>query len=171
MRLGNAFDEKMYPTQDELRDKLKVVIKHMPIPSSDDFRLKIDNDSLEFLKAKLEDDLKESVHEAMRSLRDRMLSAVETFIERLEKVENYRDPKTQQMKARGHVHSTITTNLIALIDVVPKLNLTNDHDVNTLASKLKTQLCGFDKNTLNLDERVRSDVIAQAKKLLIELRK
>lgn len=170
LRLGDAFDESMYPTQNELRQKLRVVVRHKPIPKGHDFRLQLDANSLEFLKAKLEDDLMEGVKVATQSLRDRMVDAVSTFIDRLEKVKNYIDPATGKPRVSGFVRSSITKNLEALVEVIPGLNITNDEDINSMARELRRKLCAFTSDALNDSPHLRDAVIADARKILSKLK-
>lgn len=170
IRLGDAFDESMYPTQEQLREKLRVVVRHKPIPMGNDFRLQLDANSLEFLKAKLEDDLMEGVKIATQSLRDRMIDVVKLFIDRLEKVKNYRDPVTGKPRVSGFVRSSITKNVEALVDIVPNLNVSNDETINEMAKLLKRKLCMFNSDSLNENPDLRDAVIADARNLLAKLK-
>ena len=49
-RLGNLFDERDYPSLDEMRQKFAVSVDYQPVPTADDFRCQLADDQLEAVR-------------------------------------------------------------------------------------------------------------------------
>jgi len=170
LRLKSAFDESIYPTEAALRHRLRTKLNYYPLPSVTDFRIGLDADSIDYLKSSLESDLREKVEEATRSVRDRMLKVVESFVERLEKVKNYHDVNGKP-RVDGFVRSSVVTNITSLLEVIPGLNIAQDPDIDLYANELRRKLCMYEASTLNESEPLRKAVLTQARDLLSRLRK
>jgi hypothetical protein len=63
-------------------------------------------------------------------------------------------------------HSTLVTNLEELVDLIPKLNIADDPDINELAAEAKLKLTKWDADTLKAVPSLRQEVADEADKML-----
>lgn len=163
-RLGSAYDESMYPSRDELRSSLRAKLTYSPIPDARDFRVNLDEETINYIKSHIETDVAERVQNAMQSVRSRMIDVVENFIERVGKIRDLHvDGK---VVVEGRVKSSLITNTNKLLEVLPSLNITNDDEIEILGVELRRRLCMYEASTLNESPVLRHSVLEQAKRLL-----
>lgn len=167
-RLGEAFDEAMFPTPEQFKAKMQVSIRYYPIPAGEDFRVNLDEDTISYMRQELENEITQRVSDSIADVKNRLVKVVSSYIERLEKVSNYRDASGKRRVA-GHVRSSITGNIQDLIDVIPALNITDDQEVVKLSNQLRADLCTYSAETLNDSQQVREAMISKAKQILKQL--
>lgn len=167
-RLGSAYDESMYPSRDELRSSLRAKLTYSPIPDARDFRVSLDEETIQYMRSHIESDVAERVQEAMKSVRSRMIDVVEQFIDRVSGIrEVYLDGK---VRVEGRVKSSLITNVTKLLDVLPSLNITKDDEIDILSGELRRRLCMYEASTINESPVLRQSVLNQAKQLLARIR-
>lgn len=163
-KLGSAYDESMYPSRDELRSSLRVKLGYAPIPDSRDFRVNLDEETIDYIKSHIEMDVEERVQDAMKSVRSRMIDVVENFIERVSKIREVHI--NGKVVVEGRVKSSLITNTTKLLDVLPSLNITKDEEVDLLGEELRRRLCMYEASAINDTPILRHSVLEQAKRLL-----
>lgn len=167
-RLGNAYDESMYPSREELRSNLRAKLSYSPIPDARDFRVNLDEETIQYIKGHIESDVAERIQDAMKSVRGRMIDVVEQFIDRVSKI---RDLHTNgKVVVEGRVKSSLITNTTKLLEVLPSLNITKDEDVEILGGELRRRLCMYEASTINESPVLRQSVLDQAKRLLARMK-
>jgi hypothetical protein len=64
--------------------------------------------------------------------------------------------KVTEQRVEHPFRDTVVTNLVKLVDVLPKLNITNDSELERLAEQVRTSLL-VDPNSLRKSESARAE--------------
>ncbi|MBV9437421.1 MAG: hypothetical protein JOZ44_15285 [Acidobacteria bacterium] len=153
-RLGSLFRESDYPTANELRAKFSFETKVLPLPDAGDFRVALGDEEKECIRRQITAAVRASLEVGSRELWFRLYDAVRHMAERLE---------AYKVSSEGVQHpfrDTVVTNLVKLSDVLPKLNVTNDPELNRLAEQVRNSLL-VDPKELRTSELKRAQT-AQA---------
>lgn len=144
IRLGDMYNESDFPTEDELRSKFSIKIHITPIPSSDDWRVQIDEEHRKMLADNLEAEYKSAIDNAMRDTWDRLYQAINKLVERLSNDSN-------------KIHESTLTNALELVDILPMLNITGDADLYTMTEEIRGKIRGADIDGLRKDKALRKN--------------
>jgi len=155
-RLQGLFNPSDYPTVEELRSKYNLHYIMEPIPTSGDFRVDIQAEEVEKLKAQLEERLKEKTEEAVKELFQRLYNVVTHLSNRLKE-------KSNNPKAR--LHESTVNNIKALCDTLPRLNLTGNKELEELTERVERELTAFTIDDMKDDEIIRHQTIKAAEAL------
>lgn len=135
MRLGDMFDESIYPTVGEMEEKFDIIVDIKPVPDGDDFRI----ESTDFDSAEIRDQIntrvKERTGEITNDLFKRIHTVVNNMNSRLTEVMN--DDGTGRKKS---FRDTLVGNIKDLTDVLPDLNLNKDPEIYRLAKEMQDKL-------------------------------
>lgn len=154
-RLGGLFRETDYPTRDELRSKFSFETKVMPLPDAGDFRVALGDEERHRIQRQITASVQASLEVGSRELWYRLYEAVRHMADRL---------SAYRVTADGVEHpfrDTVVTNLVKLLEVLPKLNVTNDPELERLAQQVRTSLL-VDPNELRDSESARADTAKAA---------
>ncbi len=155
-RLGKMFNETDYP--DRIDDKYGVDVVFLPIPDGDDFRISLEKDVMDEIRNKIRDEIEKSVERANRDLWNRLYTHVKNMAERLLDVDaKFRD--------------SLVGNLVELCRLLPKLNITNDPELDKRTKEIYIKLCKYSPQELRDDESVRLEVGENAQEILEKLRR
>ena len=152
-RMGDAFNPDDYPHAEELRTKFRLSLDIDAIAEPDDFRVKLDDDTVEEIRGKIEGAMAQRIHAAMGDVWERVEKLVVHFADRT-------SPDIQRF------HDTTVTNLQELVGLLPGLNLLNDPNLKALGKKLNETLCGYDPKDLRKDANVRAAARAEAQEII-----
>jgi hypothetical protein len=155
VRLGGLFRSEDYPAPDELRSKFSFETKVMPLPDASDFRVTLGDEEKERIKRQITATVEASLQVASRDLWLRLYEAVSHLAERLQ---------AYKVTGEGVEHpfrDTVVTNLVKLVDVLPKLNVTGDPELERLASEVRAALL-VDPQELRKSESMRSETAKNA---------
>src|SRR4029077_20876349 len=119
-RLGGLFRSEDYPASDELPSKFSFETKVMPLPDAGDFRVALGDEEKERIKRQITAAVEASLQVASRELWQRLYEAVSHLAERLTAY------KVTGVGVEHPFRDTVVTNLVRLVDVLPKLNVTGD---------------------------------------------
>lgn len=73
----------------------------------------------------------------------------------------------ERLCEKDHIfRDTLITNLEDLVDLIPKMNISNDPAINQIAADAKAKLCKWDAQTLRDNEVTRKEVSDEADKLV-----
>jgi len=133
-RLGGLFRPGDYPAPDELRSKFSFETKVMPLPDAGDFRVTLGDDEKDRIKRQITASVEESLQVASRELWQRLYDAVSHLAERLQAY------KVNEDGVEHPFRDTVVTNLVKLVDVLPKLNVTGDPELERLAGEVRASL-------------------------------
>ena len=154
-RLGGLFRESDYPALDELRAKFAFETKVLPLPDAGDFRVALGDEEKDRIKRQITAAVEASLQVGARELWFRLYEAVQHLADRL---------TAYKVTGEGVEHpfrDTVITNLVRLVDVLPKLNITNDPELERLAEQVKNSLL-VDPNSLRKSESVRVETAKAA---------
>lgn len=134
LRLGGLFRQADYPDPGELRAKFSFETKVMPLPDAGDFRVTLGDEEKERIKRQITLSVEASLQVGSRELWFRLYEAVQHMADRL---------AAYKVTGQGVEHpfrDTLVTNLVKLIEVLPKLNVTNDAQLARLAEQVRNSL-------------------------------
>jgi hypothetical protein len=154
-RLGGLFRESDYPTPDELRAKFSFDTKVLPLPDAGDFRVALGNEEKDRIKRQITAAVEASLQVGARELWFRLYEAVQHLADRL---------TAYKVTGEGIEHpfrDTVISKLVRLVDVLPKLNITNDPELERMAEQVKNSLL-VDPNSLRRSESVRVETAKAA---------
>ncbi len=155
VRLGGLFRPEDYPTPDGLRSKFSFETKVMPLPDAGDFRVTLGDEEKERIKRQITTAVEASLQVASRDLWLRLYEAVTHLAERLQ---------AYQVTEEGVEHpfrDSVVTNLVKLVDILPKLNVTADLELERLAAQVRASLL-VDPQELRKSESVRTETAKAA---------
>ena len=143
--LGNAAD---FPTMQKLSESFDFRIKFSPFPTADDFRVTLQPSDMEAVKAELETNVNQAVAEAMKEPFKRLHEVVKKMAMTL-------------VDSDAIFRDSLVTNVEELLEVLPKLNLTDDATLTVMCNDIRDNLV-TDPDTLRQNKSVRSDIAAKA---------
>src|SRR6185312_17333824 len=152
---GGLFRENDYPTPSELRAKFSFETKVLPLPDASDFRVALGNEEKDRIKRQITAAVEASLQVGSRELWYRLYEAVQHMADRL---------TAYKVTGNGVEHpfrDTVVTNLVKLVDVLPKLNITNDPELERLANRVRASLL-VDPKELRTSESVRNETAKAA---------
>ena len=155
VRLGGLFRPADYPPSNELRSKFSFETKVMPLPDAGDFRVALGDEEKERIKRQITAAVEASLQVASRELWQRLYEAVNHLADRL---------KAYNVTGNGVEHpfrDSVVTNLVKLVDVLPKLNVTADRELDRLAAEVRASLL-VDPHELRKSESVRTETATAA---------
>jgi len=155
VRLGGLFRPEDYPSSDELCSKFSFETKVMPLPDAGDFRVTLGDEEKDRIKRQITMAVEASLQVASRDLWQRLYEAVSHLAERLSAY------KVTGVGVEHPFRDTVITNLVKFVDVLPKLNVTGDPELERLAAQVRTSLL-VDPHELRKSESVRTETAKAA---------
>ena len=156
-RLGDLYNEADYPNVEKLRNKFGFDLAFLPIPSADDWRVDIGEAEKARIQEDVEQRMKQAEHEAMQDLWNRLFTAVNHMHERLADENNiFRD--------------SMVENLEELADLLPKMNVADDPELDNMTQEVRAKLLGQNPDTLRHDKHVRSQTASEAEDIVRRMR-
>jgi hypothetical protein len=149
INLNGMYQESDYPSVEALWRKFGMEIKFMAIPNSSDFRIQLDQDEVDTLRNKIEREINSRILQATKSMYTRIKEALGHMVERLsDKEAVFRD--------------TLVTNIVELVEILPRLNFTNDPEITSIVESMKNLLVRPDKLRRNSILRTQKAQEAQS---------
>jgi hypothetical protein len=155
-RLGTLFNVLDYPTADQIAQRFKMKCVCAPIPSSEDFRVEVDEET----KADLEDAVSQVESSSGEYLLKEILEPVQAMAAKLH----------TKIGEEGSVfRNTLVTNVTDVCERARKLNIAGDPRVEEIIGDIEKSIGGVEPDALRLSdatrERVANDMSATEKKL------
>ena len=148
-QLGDLFNREEYPDPEEVVRKFKFNYTLTPIPTAGDFRIDIGEQAKAELVAQYESAFNERLNNAMRDVWDRLYDCLKHMSERL---------ASDEEGKRKLFHGTLLTNARELIDLLAKLNVTQDVRLEEARRDLQSALLNTEIDTLKESDYVRENV-------------
>ena len=127
VRLGTLYDPNDYPAASTLYAKFDAGVSFSSVPFVDDFRVDLDKDQVEQIKANMSETIVARQNDAVRSCYVRAAEIVSRIRERL----SVKD---------GVFRDSLIENARALVDLLPSLNITGDADLENLRLEISESL-------------------------------
>lgn len=153
-RLNGMFNEADYPSVQVIETKFNMQITLLPISDTDDFRIKVDEEEVNNLKAQMELEINSRITTATRDIWQRIKDAVERMVTTLgDKDAVFRD--------------SLVTNIRDLVQVLPRLNFTGNDDISNAIEDMKSLL--VDPVILRKNKKIRNTKAEEAKAILAKI--
>lgn len=150
-RLGTLFKDSDYPTAETLAQAFKVEARYAPLPVADALLdLGLEPHDADQIRKELEGEMRAMFASANRRLWTDLHERLAATITQLG------DGQT------GKVHPKTYEGLKSLVDLLPRLNVTNDEQLDALATQLKSMLANIDSGDLRQDGDLRQAMAREA---------
>jgi len=152
-RLNGMFRDSDYPGPREIKRKFDFTTDIEPVPNHKDFRVTLGDKDIKRIQAQLEKRVAERVATATKDLYIRLGEVVSKFAEKLaDKDAIFRD--------------SLVENIVGLVNLIPKLNVTNDPELEKLRKETERKICALGPDALRKDEAARSTAAKDANAIL-----
>lgn len=155
-RLGDMFNPAEYPDKSELPVRFYSRVSRRPMPTGDDLRLNISADQEEALRIEIDADVRAALNEAMKDPWQRIADILGRTVESLS---HYGELEPGAQKSRTFRDSTIN-NIKELCELLPRLNLTEDEDLQRTIIDLQSKIEGVDPEDLRRNDTQRRQMTA-----------
>lgn len=155
-RMGSMFKRADYPAVSELRRKFYVALDIDAITTADDFRVAIDAEHVEKVKATMTANAEARIQTAMTDVWKRMADVVGRFQERMA------DPKAV-------FRDSTVTNIADILDLVPGLNVLDDPQIEQVRKAIAESLGGIDAKDIRKDPALRNELAGEAGKIMSKM--
>jgi hypothetical protein len=155
VRLGGLFRPTDYPSASEIREKFSFDTKVMPLPDANDFRVSLGDEETKRIQRQITATVEASLTVASRELWQRLYEAVSHMSERLSAY------KVSDDGVEHPFRDTVVTNLVRLVEVLPKLNVTGDPELERMAEQVRRSLL-VDPKELRQSETSRNETARAA---------
>ena len=149
LHLGALYDPADYPPLEEVKNKFAFRLGMKPLPQSGDFRLDIPAEDLEEMKRQYAAQYEEKLAEAVRAPWQRLYDLLKSMSEKL--TDDNGDTKKRW-------HDSFVTNATDMCDLLGKLNITNDPELERARRALETAMVGIDIADIKESAEIRNDV-------------
>ena len=150
--LGDLYNPNDYPSADVLRRKFTMDMTVLPVPSND-FRVGIDEQELADIQQQVEARVQQSTKVAMQEAWQRLYDKVKSMAERLS-------------DTKAVFRDTLVTNIQDVCDVLKRLNVTGDEDLENMRLMVEDTLANNNPESLRLDLDLRKKKSSEAKDIL-----
>jgi hypothetical protein len=166
-RLGTLFNVEDYPGMrkegdklrmafpDELRQWFSFETKVLPLHDAEDFRVSIGDDERERIKRQLAESIQASLRAGTRELWQRLYKVVSHMSGRMAEYNAAEDGNKPKL------YSSMVDNIVEIVDVLPKLNIGQDSELDRLAEEVRCSLL-VDTKELRKSEALRMDTAKAA---------
>jgi len=125
--LNGLFREEDYPKAEKLRRKFGVKLEVLPIPTGNDFRVQMSAEEQARVAREIDSNVRQSLVRGAEDLWSRLRDVVSHMVDRLNEPES-------------RFHATLVTNIFDLVELLPKLNVTGDPELNRFAEEARQKL-------------------------------
>jgi hypothetical protein len=155
VRLNGLFRETDYPSPAELRSKFSFETKVIPLPDAADFRVLLGDEEKERIKRQITATVEASLQVASRDLWQRLYEAVKHMADRLNAY------RVSEERVEHPFRDTVVSNLVRLVEILPKLNVTRDPELERLTAQVGASLL-VDPKELRQSESARTETAKAA---------
>lgn len=155
-RMGTLFKDSDYPEPRTLRKKFSINLDIDAVTEAGDFRVKLDQEHLEEVRAGME-----------QAMQRRLARATADIWRRLdETLSHFRETMASDNKFRN---STVN-NVRDLVEAIDNLNVTGDPGLEHFRQQVRDRLSGFDPDTLRQHRTQRDIAATEAGKIIEEMK-
>jgi hypothetical protein len=150
--LNGMYRESDYPDLATMVGRFSFETKVYPMPDAADFRVNLSADTIASIKANVEQSSQDALRNAMQDVNTRILDALSAMQSRLA------EPK-------GIFRDTLFTNLAELVEIAPRLNITNDPALTARCEEIKAQVLQCAPETARKNPAERQRVLAEVNRI------
>ena len=154
--LNGLFREEDYPAAEKLRKKFGVKLEILPIPSGADFRVQMSAEEQARVSREIDANVRESLMRGTEDLWKRLRDVVAHMVDRLNEPES-------------RFHGSLVTNVLDLVEILPRLNVNGDADLNRFADQIKQRLCNYSAQDLKKHDLLRVTTATDAANIVAEM--
>jgi hypothetical protein len=158
--LNGMYNEADYPSKSELEEKFYVKVNFMPVPENE-WRCNLSDTEKAFLSKQFEAEINSRLAAGVKHLWERIADQLAKMKDRLTTIE--KDKKTGQDKP-AKFHDSLFNNLKELIEVLPKLNVTDDPAITQACAELSKLM--VDPQKVRENQSVRAQKADQVNDML-----
>src|ERR1700721_241668 len=133
--LNGLFREEDYPSTEKLRTKFGLRLEVLPIPTGADFRVQMSAEEQARVSREIDANVRESLIRGTEDLWRRLREVVAHMGDRLNEPES-------------RFHASLVTNVFDLVEILPRLNVQGDENLNRFAEQVKQRLCNHSAQDL-----------------------
>lgn len=141
-RLGTMYDAQDYPDVSDISARFGLVVGFMPVPDAQDFRVDVGAEALEEIKQSINASVTERQAGAVKECWTRLFDVVNKLV-------------VMMTKEKPIFRDSIIENVTSLIDMLPKLNITNDAGLASACADVKFAL-GYSPAELRKNAKARA---------------
>jgi hypothetical protein len=101
------------------------------------------------------------------NVRQSLTRGTEDLWKRLREVVSHMVDRLNDPESR--FHATLVTNVFDLVELLPRLNVNNDADLNRFADQIRQRLCGFTAQDLKKHDLLRVATATDAAEIVAEI--
>ena len=150
--LGSLYNANDYPSVNNISSKFSMEMTVLPVPS-DDFRVGIDEQELAEIQQQVEVRVQQSTQVAMQEAWKRLYDKVKHMAEKLS-------------DTKGVFRDTMIDNIKDICDVLKRLNVTNDQNLEDIRQQVEDTLANNNPESLRLDLDLRQRKSSEAKDIM-----
>lgn len=151
-QLGALFNRNEYPSVDEISGKFAFRVAFLPLPAKGDFRVDAPKEIVDDMAQQYEQMYVERITQVQQDLWQRLHGVMTHMSERLGYDENGK---------KLVFRDTLVENAVELCDILKRLNVTNDPDLEKARAYLESVLLGVEAEDLRLSDGMRAGVKSQ----------
>lgn len=155
--LKGMFNPADYPTAEQIKRAFAFDYNFLPIPCGNDFRVDLNNEEIEKIKAETEERVKSAESEAVKNLFRRLAEPIEKIAEKLK-------------DADGIFRDSLLSNLEEILNLIPALNLTDDPNFDLLIKECREKITAYKPDQIREEKKIRETVTASAEEILERLK-
>ncbi len=156
-RLGKLAENKRMPTASEIKSKFAVRYDIFPLPDTKDFRVDLAENEADIIKKQMQQSINSMMSKATNSIWEQLnllVSKIEQTMGDNKKI--FRD--------------SLISNLKDFCKLIPKLNLTNDSNLNAIAEEVKIKLAKLQPDELRESKHTRKAAHKAAQDVLEKMK-
>lgn len=156
--LGDAYNPADFPPASEIRDRFKCDVSYSPLPMDGDIRVNLADDQIAAIESTIKSKIHAATETAVQDAWTRLYDVVERAYARIA------DPDAV-------FRDSLIINVRECCDILKRLNVTNDPQLESMRAKVSREIAGIDPDTLrDTDTRIgkqyRADVANKADAIL-----
>ena len=150
------FNMMEFPRITEIRCKFGITLSFSPVPVAGDFRVTLSNEEMGRIQEEMNERNKALLAHSMHDAWARLYNVLFDMSERINKPQ-FRD--------------SIVTNIQAITDILPELNLSNDADLERIRTEVVDKLCRYTPKELRNDHNKRGEVSSSVDEIMTGMRR
>ena len=128
----------------------------LPIPSGGDFRVQMSAEEQARVSREIDVNVRQSLTRGSEDLWKRLREVVSHMVDRLNEPES-------------RFHASLVTNVVDLAEILPRLNVNGDADLNRFAEQIRQRLCNHSAQDLKKHDLLRVTAATDAANIVAQM--